>query len=91
MAMQKFAEEFAEAIQNEGAIFGIDAHQSHNFGHLQALEKALKVVVKRFPTIAARLRKGAFWYYLQQIAAFQPLHILTVAVIPVACHIHLHG
>lgn len=31
------------------------------------LECALKVVVKRFPTIAARLRKGAFWYYLQEI------------------------
>ncbi len=33
----------------------------------KALSSALKVVVKRFPTIAARLRKGAFWYYLQQI------------------------
>ena len=32
------------------------------------LEKALEVVVKRFPSIAARLRKGAFWYYLQQVA-----------------------
>ncbi len=31
------------------------------------LSSALKVVVKRFPTIAARLRKGAFWYYLQEI------------------------
>ncbi len=31
------------------------------------LSSALLVVVKRFPTIAARLRKGAFWYYLQEI------------------------
>ncbi len=31
------------------------------------LESALAVVVKRFPSIAARLRKGAFWYYLQQV------------------------
>lgn len=31
------------------------------------LSSALKVVVKRFPTIAARLRKGAFWYYLQEV------------------------
>lgn len=31
------------------------------------LESALAVVVKRFPTIAARLRKGAFWFYLQQV------------------------
>ncbi len=31
------------------------------------LASALKTVVKRFPTIASRLRKGAFWYYLQEI------------------------
>lgn len=31
------------------------------------LQQALDVTVKRFPTIAARLRKGAFWYYLQQV------------------------
>ena len=33
----------------------------------EILSSALAVVVKRFPTIAARLRKGAFWYYLQEI------------------------
>lgn len=33
------------------------------------LKSALDVTVKRFPSIAARLRKGAFWYYLQQIAS----------------------
>ena len=32
-----------------------------------ALKRALDVVVKRFPAIAARLRKGAFWYYLQEV------------------------
>ncbi len=31
------------------------------------LQSALAVTVKRFPSIAARLRKGLFWYYLQQI------------------------
>ena len=31
------------------------------------LRSALAVVVKRFPSIAARLRKGAFWYYLEQL------------------------
>ena len=31
------------------------------------LQEALDVTVRRFPSIAARLRKGAFWYYLQQI------------------------
>ncbi len=31
------------------------------------LKSALDITVKRFPTIAARLRKGVFWYYLQQV------------------------
>ena len=33
------------------------------------LQSALDVTVKRFPSIAARLRKGVFWYYLQQVEA----------------------
>ena len=31
------------------------------------LKSALGITVKRFPSIAARLRKGVFWYYLQQV------------------------
>ena len=31
------------------------------------LKSALAVTVKRFPSIAARLRNGLFWYYLQQV------------------------
>ena len=31
------------------------------------LQSALDVTVERFPSIAARLRRGAFWYYLQQL------------------------
>lgn len=31
------------------------------------LRSALDVTVKRFPSIAARLRRGFFWYYLQQV------------------------
>lgn len=31
------------------------------------LQSALDVTVKRFPSIAARLRRGMFWYYLQQL------------------------
>ncbi len=33
----------------------------------EVLRAALEVTVPRFPTIAARLRRGVFWYYLQQI------------------------
>lgn len=31
------------------------------------LRSALDVTVRRFPSIAARLRRGVFWYYLQQL------------------------
>jgi len=33
----------------------------------KALEKALAVTAGRFPLIAARLRRGLFWYYLQEL------------------------
>lgn len=33
----------------------------------KVLQSALDVTVRRFPSIAARLRKGVFWYYLQQL------------------------
>ncbi len=31
------------------------------------LQSALDITVRRFPSIAARLRRGVFWYYLQQL------------------------
>lgn len=34
---------------------------------VSVLEKALAVTVPRFPSVAARLRRGLFWYYLQQV------------------------
>ncbi len=37
------------------------------------LSSALSVVVKRFPAMAARLRRGAFWYYLQEMDAPPPI------------------
>ena len=37
------------------------------------LDSALEITVKRFPSIAARLRKGLFWYYLQQIDSPPPI------------------
>ncbi len=35
---------------------------------LPAMERALDITVRRFPSIAVRLRRGVFWYYLQQIS-----------------------
>ncbi len=34
----------------------------------EVLESALEITIKRFPSIAVRLRKGAFWYYLEQLS-----------------------
>jgi len=34
----------------------------------EVLRSALEVVVRRFPSIASRLRKGVFWYYLHQVS-----------------------
>jgi len=34
---------------------------------LDVLGAALDIIVRRFPSIAARLRKGTFWYYLEQL------------------------
>ncbi len=35
---------------------------------VSVLQSALDVTVRRFPSIAARLRRGVFWYYIQQIS-----------------------
>ena len=34
---------------------------------ITVLQNALDVTVRRFPTISARLRRGMFWYYLEQL------------------------
>jgi len=33
----------------------------------QILQSALDMTVRRFPSLSARLRKGLFWYYLQEL------------------------
>ncbi len=40
---------------------------------MSAMEKALDITVRRFPSIAVRLRRGVFWYYLQQISQAPPI------------------
>ncbi len=34
----------------------------------KVLESALDITLRRFPSIAVRLRRGIFWYYLEQIS-----------------------
>ena len=40
---------------------------------LAVLRAALDVTVRRFPSIAVRLRRGAFWYYLEEIEKAPPI------------------
>ena len=35
----------------------------------EVLSRALDVTARRFPSIAVRLRKGLFWYYLEQLSS----------------------
>lgn len=37
------------------------------------LHTALDVTLRRFPSMAVRLRKGVFWYYLEQLASVPPI------------------
>ena len=39
----------------------------HDEVDVAVLRSALDITVKRFPSIAARLKSGMFWYYLEQI------------------------
>ena len=39
----------------------------------EVLTSALDITARRFPSICARLRKGVFWYYLEQLPKAPPL------------------
>lgn len=57
----------AAARQNWRNVFRLSATLREEVD-ATVLQSALDVTVRRFPSIAARLRRGVFWYYLQQIA-----------------------
>jgi len=40
---------------------------------IETLQSALDVTVRRFPSMAVRLRRGLFWYYLEQITKAPPV------------------
>ena len=58
--------------QNWSNVFRMSATLKETVD-VQVLQSALDVTVRRFPSIAARLRKGAFWYYLQQLQTAPPV------------------
>ena len=52
--------------QNWSNVFRMSATMSEEVDRA-VLQSALDVTVRRFPSIAARLRRGLFWFYLQQV------------------------
>lgn len=52
--------------QNWSNVFRLSVTLTEKVDH-RVLQEALDVTVRRFPSIAARLRKGAFWYYVQEL------------------------
>ena len=52
--------------QNWSNLFRLSATLTETVD-IDILQSALDVTVRRFPSIAARLRRGVFWYYLQQL------------------------
>ncbi len=52
--------------QNWSNVFRLSATLNEEVD-ITVLRAALDVTVRRFPSIATRLRRGVFWYYLQQL------------------------
>lgn len=52
--------------QNWSNVFRLSATLTETID-VPTLQSALDVTVRRFPSIGARLRRGIFWYYLQQL------------------------
>lgn len=52
--------------QNWSSVFRLSATLTEDVD-MATMQSALDVTVRRFPSIAARLRRGVFWYYLQQM------------------------
>lgn len=56
----------ASGKKNWNNYFRISATMSETVDR-ELLQQALDVTVRRFPSIAVRLRRGLFWYYLEEL------------------------
>lgn len=67
MRLDNAAKIYPAAISNSwSSVFRLSATLNEQVDP-QVLESALDITVRRFPSICARLRKGLFWYYLEQV------------------------
>ncbi len=58
--------------ENWSNIFRLSATLTENVD-MPAMERALDITLRRFPSIAVRLRRGVFWYYLEQLQQAPPI------------------
>ena len=58
--------------QNWSNVFRVSVTLSEKVD-TAVLQSALDVTARRFPSLAARLRKGVFWYYLQELDHAPPI------------------
>ena len=67
MRLDNAAKIYPAARRNNWSnVFRISATLSEDVDR-DVLQSALDVTVRRFPSIATRLRRGVFWYYLEQL------------------------
>lgn len=69
----------ASRNKNWSNMFRLSASLNHEI-EIKTLKKALDKTIKRFPSIAVRLRRGLFWYYLQELD--KPITIKEEALQP---------
>ena len=62
----------AVRTKNWSNVFRLSATLKEDID-VAVLQSALDVTVRRFPVLCARLRRGVFWYYLQQIEQAPPV------------------
>lgn len=53
-------------------LFRLSATVTDNID-VVVMQKALDITVKRFPSIAVRIRRGVFWYYLEELSTPPPI------------------
>ena len=56
----------AAKYKNWHSFFRVSASLSHDVD-TKVLQQALDLTVKRFPSMAVRLKRGMFWYYLEEL------------------------
>ncbi len=73
MRLDNAAKIYPAALRNNWSnVFRLSATLTEKVDK-EILQSALDVTARRFPSIATRLRRGVFWYYLQELEHAPPI------------------